>query len=329
MTVQQFCVVGHGQWSGGGGGWLANIAAVLDGCEPVRDQPNIPVIPRNVPSRPRLQSPFVLVPQNAWPWAFSGASRSELPRVLALRVGSEYFMRRAAAVLRISSAIPVIGTAHRYSPVIHNVLDPGFDTALAEADAEHPDTLGAFVCIGSIQSYRNHRTILDGYERYQRLGGSHGLVIVGPVGAKSVATEIQERAGELSGVRILLGPRPRAEILAMMRSSAGVILGSTVEASPFTALEALACTHKVVFSDILGHRELLAEYESPNSSILFSPGSADQVASALVMTDNGHSHPAHEALADPGFRADQRGVWVKQVGGWLTKIGSDLVSSKP
>ena len=135
MSGPRFHVDASGRWSGGGRAFLENARRAAD-RHPVLTMEStsgtVPLIPRNVPaSASGRRRPYVLAPQNAWPWTPVAVGLEEVARVARLRVASELFLRRAAAVLRINATIPSPLPPERTSPVLHNVLDPHFEEALA------------------------------------------------------------------------------------------------------------------------------------------------------------------------------------------------------
>ena len=226
-------------------------------------------------------------------------------------------MRAASAVLRISSAIPVVGSATRYSPVIHNVLDPGFEDALAaSAEVDDSPARGRIVVVGSCYSYRNLERLIAAH---QLLDDERELLICGPVGSKAVAHRVGSLALDSAGVTVRWGSLPRETCLAYFAAADTVVLPSLTEASPFSALEALALNERVVLSDIVGHREIVEAAAGESPDIFADP--RDDEALARQMSEYKHQgRKIHSLLADADFRHSQREFWVDRVTTWLSTL---------
>lgn len=310
----------EGSWSGGGAGLLSLADWSVSRIEQLDDDAaSIPIIARNVPVGGRiLAAPFVLAPQNAWPWTLREIHRSEFARMLALRIGSELHMRRATAVLRISSAIPMVGDPNKYSPVLHNVLDPKYESALAESDDVDPSlAAGRIVCVGSVTSYRNLMRLIDAYSL---LGPreTRGLLICGPASNHSLATKIAARARETPGVDVRWGKLTRASCLAYFKAASAVILPSFVEASPFTLLEALSVQPRVIVSGIPGHKEIVQPFGSLPEEAFFDAKSTRDMARAMEMPKEAGT--LHSGLSDAIVRERARHSWAERLGAWLRSL---------
>jgi glycosyltransferase involved in cell wall biosynthesis len=318
-----------GRWSGGGKAFLNNVDHAEGRHTILRGGASaIPIFARNLPPRAQIpNTPFLLAPQNAWPWAPTFSGIQELGRLAVLRLASELFMRRAAGVMRISSAIPPINS--NSSPVIHNVLDTGFEHDLitsrsAEVDSE---AVGAVVSVGSLNSYRNILNTIGGYRRYRQAGGRLRLWIAGPPGSRSVQRQLERATRGVTGVTIRLESLSRSDCLAALRSAAAVILPSKVEASPVAALEAAASNPNVIASRITGHVELLSEYGPLPDNCLFDPTSPDQLASALATAEinadagTGSLVASHERLIRQEVREAARVRWGDRIAHWLQVLG--------
>src|SRR5699024_974471 len=114
-------------------------------------------------------------------------------RATALRVASDVALRRASAMLRISSVIPTTVDTPS-SPVIHNVLDGGFEEALAASTSRQSPWQGHVVSIGSLHSYRNVPGLIAGYHRYRDAGGQAPLIVAGPAGSPAAVADAREAA---------------------------------------------------------------------------------------------------------------------------------------
>jgi glycosyltransferase involved in cell wall biosynthesis len=323
--VTQFRVVGDGgRWSGGGTGLLGLFAYAAERHLILKAGPGaIPVHVRNVPARLRnTRRPYVLVPQNAWPWQARGAVMSELPRVVALRLGSEVFMRAATAVMRISSAIPVIGAVNKYSPVIHNVLDPDFERALSAADCvDSSPAKGRVLVVGSCYSYRNLERVIAAHSSS---GDSRELLICGPLGNRNVAHRVAQAAIDTPRVHVRWGSLPRPTCLAYMRAADTVVLPSLVEASPFSLLEAFAVQPRVVVSDIAAHRDVIGDVGCPAS--VFPARSTEVLARRLAAVEA--SKEVYAVLADPQQREERRERWAHDVANWLEHVAQRYEGSR-
>lgn len=317
-----------GSWSGGGRVFLRNVEHAEERHPLLRGGYDaIPVFARNVPPLGKLpRRPFVLAPQNAWPWTISFNGPAELGRVAGLRAASEFFLRSAAAVMRISSSIPPLN-AHS-SPVIHNVLDTGFEEALLASRrlSSEDGAVGAFVSIGSVYSYRNLVNTIYGYRRYRANGGTRPLWLAGNAGSVRSRNEVERAAAGADGITIRWQSLARPECLALLRCAGAVILPSRVEASPVAALEAAACNPNVVVSRIVGHIELLSEYGRVPRRCLFDPTSPEHIAHLLAVADDaadsgdGALADCHAALADPAEREAARVSWGNRVADWLDTL---------
>lgn len=314
-----------GRWSGGGQAFLRNVDHAEKRHELLRGgREAIPIIARNVPPRGHIPSgPFVLAPQNAWPWTPSFSGLAELRRVAGLRVASEILFRRAIGVMRISSSIPPINP--NSSPVIHNVLDMGFEHDFAESSST-PFTegaAGAFITLGSMNSYRNLVTLIGGYRRYRAAGGRRRLWIAGPQGSIGARREIEIAGRDVDGLTIHWRSISRAECLSALRNAAAVVLPSKIESSPVAALEAAVSNPNVVLSRIVGHVEILSEYGRVPHQCLFDPNSAADIHDALVVAEDhvdrgtGLLAECNAALSNADTREDARVSWGDRVERWL------------
>lgn len=320
--------VSDGNWSGGGSALLNNAREaalrnpVLDG-----QRDDIPVIARNTPnSTGSVQGPFILVPQNAWPWRLSGATRKELTKLLPMRVASERTMRSRLGLLRISSAIPARGNPATISPVIHNVLDSGYETALAESsDHTVPEAVGAIVSIGSMHSYRNMINVVRAHTEFVRQGGNTPLFLAGSPGDPQVLNELmREIANQETGlIRLRTTPLTRPECLAAFRDAQLVVQASRVEASPFAALEALSVNNRVVLSNIVGNREILLAAEAQAGTKhtgWFPPLCPRSLADAMSNSEEQPVSPLTAVLASRDFRQAQRDAWGDRVTNWVESV---------
>ncbi|SNC61733.1 Glycosyltransferase involved in cell wall bisynthesis [Kytococcus aerolatus] len=319
--MKRFEFVSDGAWSGGGGAYFNNVAHAAARHSILAGGPGaIPVFPRNVPHGRNLPETYLLAPQNAWPWAIRGAAKSELRRVLLLRAASEWHMRRASAIHRISGAIPTLGDPAKYSPVMHNPLDTGFEEALAASEDESvPVARGRFVAIGSLNSYRNVSTLFEGYRRYREGGGTHGLYVAGPPKAPEVLRCLQAQAQGIPDLEFHPGALSRPVALAALREAHAVVIPSRVEASPFSVLEAVSLQPRVIPSAALGVREILLRLKTADDEAFFDPDSPAALARAL-WTPPDVSADWHRALRTHAQREQERLVWGDELARWLESL---------
>lgn len=264
----------------------------------------LPLFVRNHAPLPYLRTgKFLLMPQNAWPWRWTGVSPS-LRRQTMLRVASEASMRRARGVVRISGAIPPIGTT---APgVLHNVLDDGFEKLL---DAPPPDDVVLperyVLCPGSVEPYRNVARLCEAYRAYRNAGGTTSLVVVGGGSASSEATvRAFARAHE---DMTYVGPRDRATTVHLMHRSWATVFPSLVEASPLGLLEAFAVAPRVALSRVTGHRELVTTHGADVHE--FDAEDVAGLATTLHALDTAPVAKPPAALATPEARTALRAAW--------------------
>lgn len=266
---------------------------------------------------------YVLIPQNAWPWNLTVETTEEAKIALGLRAASTLAMKRAHAVVRISTTIPAAGSKVPSSPVIHNVLDTGFEDTISLSQKTIVDeATGKFVCIGSTYSYKNMDRLARAYKLYRDGGGTIGLFWAGAPSNKKVAHRIRSILNGLSDVSIVGTPISRAQALASMRDAYAVVLPSMVEASPLTALEAAYANPHVILSDIPGHREIFGfDHPAPNGGY-FPPTSDGQLAQRLWTVTDAPLEDTHACLNSYDFRESERVRWGDQLAEWLTALNA-------
>lgn len=312
-----------GVWSGGGQALLRNVEHAQQRHALLRGGgKEIPVIARNIPTKgSQPHGPYVIAPQNAWPWTPTFVGASELRRVVGLRLVGGLYLRRALGVMRLSSAVPA--TYRQASPVIHNVLDTGFEKTLQAATSIVPEAAGNFVSLGSIHSYRNLANLIAGYRRYREDGGKHRLWIAGAPGSQVAVRQVSRAAEGVDGLTITWSSVDRMVCVAAFRTAAAVVFPSRVEMSPVSVLEAAACTPNVVLSRIVGHQEILSEYAQPPDSAFFETESPGSIAAALARAElhakqgSGELEACHTTLSDPILREQARVRWGDRVAEWL------------
>lgn len=250
-----FHVPTHGNWSGGGKGVLNNYRhAASRHAEISFEHGDIDIVNRNYPNT-GWRRPFILAPQNAWPWEGPRLGAREIVKVNALRIASEAAMRRAKGVIRVGGSIP--RRNHTHPDLLPNPLDPDFDEqARAIEVTASPSAAPYLLSLGSINSYRGLEELLEGYRAYLGMGGELPLRIVG-AGQAHYLDRIRRLSHDLPMVSVSPEGVSRREALRLLHHARAAVLPSHVEASPFSLLEALAVQHTVVASDITGHRDIV------------------------------------------------------------------------
>ena len=311
----------NGRWSGGGNAFLNNARHAAE-RHPIfsASADSLPIIPRNFPSNLKLLSTdFVLAPQNAWPWDLRTRATSETPKLLKLRAATEVATRRASAILRISSTIPRYSP--KGSPVFHNVLDTGFEAAALEAlSIPVEPAAGRIVSIGHHFSYKNVRMLARAYRLYRQGGGNLGLLLIGAKTCKKISAAIEAELQGLPDVALITDNLTRAECLAAMQQASVVVLPSLVEASPFTALEAVWSNPNTIMSSIVGHREIFSFTTTTNPEIYFEANSAGELCQRLWSATNSPTEDWHNRLRDAPYREELRLEWGDNIAEWLSSL---------
>ena len=140
-------------------------------------------------------------------------------------------MRRRIGLLRISSAIPERGEPATISPAIHNVLDSGYETALAQSvTITVPEAQDAIVCLGSIYSYRNLINVVRAYAHYVATGGNASLFLAGAAGDEATVNALRAEIKRVSAGKIVLFDKglSRAECRAVFSEARAVIQPSVI-----------------------------------------------------------------------------------------------------
>lgn len=312
----------RGQWSGGGSAFLNNARHAASRHSNLRPTANsIPIVPRNVPAgRWSINSEFVLAPQNAWPWNPVANGAGEASRVVLLRAATEVSARRAMAVLRISSAIPKFG--QKTSPVFHNVLDTGFEEASKQVtDISIEPAAGRIVTIGDFYSYKNLPLLLKAYRRYREGGGHLGLLIIGKRINQKVSAKVDALLQGLDDVALVTNSLSRAQCLAAMRQAEVVVLPPIVEASPFSALEAVWANPNTILSSITGNREIFSFSSRSCVDSFFDPHNVGELTQRLWTSTNHPSEEWHVELQNGEFREQMRVQWGDDIAEWVESVG--------
>lgn len=322
-TVLCINVRTDGAWSGGGRAVVELFHHAhqrhpellrLDGGQ------GVPMYLRNALPPKALAGPYILLPQNAWPWTSWRGSGMVALRWAALRITSWVAMRRAIGVVRLSSAIPKPNDAP--SRLVPNVLDPGYERALA-FDGSLPEWIrsaeGSFLSVGSISPYRNFPRLLEAHALYREHGGRRPLVIVGAPMSRELGRQLFALTTNRPAVSVVADPQSRHHILAAMRGCQSVVLPSLVEASPLTLLEGLASGVPVAASMIPGHLETAGVHA--RHVVWMDPQDANTMMQALLAVDRAVA-PAWPHVNDR-WRAIQRDLWADAMAAALQAILSD------
>ena len=321
MSAQaEFYVPTGGGWSGGGKAVLDCFRFAAERHPQISfERGAIDIVNRNFPPK-RTRKPFILIPQNAWPWDGPRYGAQEFARVAALRVASEIAMRRATGVIRAGGSIPRRG---RCAPgLLPNPLDPGFERALEDSLAICPPVDEPYlVSVGSFNSYRGFEQLLAAYRRYRSSGADLALHLVGG-GNPRYAARIKGLCQDLPGVTIHFGGASRPECLAWLRHAAAAVLPSHVETSPMSLLEALAVQPRVIASEIAGHRDIVPE-GTPHPEY-YAVTDSEQLARRLPTSAESRelSHP----LAEQEVREAGRERWSRLLIDklmWITQEGQE------
>lgn len=281
----------------------------------------IPMYLRNAIPPNALRSPYILLPQNAWPWTSWRGSGMMALRWAALRMASWVAMRGAIGIIRLSSAIPEPNCCP--SRLLPNVLDQGYERCLA-FDGALPawvrSAQDSFLSVGSVTPYRNLRRLVEAHTLYRDHGGRRRLVIVGPPMSRQLSRELSAFTTNRSAVSVVVDPQPRHHIVAAMRECHSVVLPSLVEASPVTLLEALASGACVAASMIPGHLET-AGIQGRHIAWM-DPQDTTAMMQTLRAVDSAVA-PAWPHI-DHRWRGIQRNLWADEMAAALKAILSGL-----
>lgn len=312
-----FYVPTAGSWSGGGKGVLSNYRhAAAHHSTLSFERGDIDVINRNYPNT-GWRRPFVLAPQNAWPWDGPTSGVTERGKVTALRILSEVAMQRAAGVIRVGGSIPQRRKTSTH--LLPNPLDPDFEVAVSGVDSSaSPSADPYLISIGSLNSYRGIEALVSGYRLYRQMGGRLPLRVIGS-GPRNYVDRLEGFTRDVPGLNISTSAVSRHDCLVMLYHAAAVILPSHVEASPFSMLEALAVQHHVIASDITGHRDIIPE-DVP-APTWFRHGYPMSLAEAMMAAGRRTSGFPATPIADAAWREGLRIRWGDRLIGILSEFG--------
>ena len=314
----RFRIATDGRWSGGGKVVLRNLRFAESEHPDVLDpEGSIPLIPRNlVPRALLITGRFVYLPQNAAPWHAVGGTPREWARWRYLRTMSDIAALRTMGTVRISSSIPA---RRSDGQVLANVLDEDFETALDGAAEQREDLADAFVCVGSMWSYRNLPTLLRAFAGYRRRGGRLRLVIAGSPDVDKVYRTVKEAASGMDAVSVAASAPARPEVLRMFRSAHASIFPSLVETTSVMVLEGIATSPRLLISDIVGHREVAGSRVSEEA--FFDPLDPSALTASLHAAEEAGPSSMESDISTPDGRARARAAWASALAGHLRRLG--------
>jgi glycosyltransferase involved in cell wall biosynthesis len=214
-------------------------------------------------------------------WIELQVSRSDAILAVSNTVAEElrcYFARHIPAR---AAAIP-IGYFHNgsdfdavqqiateLSPDIAAIFDPG----------QH-----VFLMVGSLTPRKNHRFVLDAFDRYWARGGQATLVLVGydAYGSDDLLTYLQSHPGNGTFLHHLTDIND-AELETVYRSSAALIMASSSEGFGLPLVEAMQRGVPVLCSDIPIFHEVTADHAE-----FFSLDTPDALTALIVDFETRH-----------------------------------------
>ena len=194
--------------------------------------------------------PFVISIRNMEPLA---ASLRRVParlqaRLIALRVLTRVSMRRAARIIAVSGYVRdhILGMgtpADKVRVVYHGVdaRQPERGEEIVPSNERIHD--GFIFSVSKFVRYANMETLIRGYHAMRATGVQQPLLVAGGSWDRRYEAEIRSlvRALDLDRSVRFLGYVPHAEVLSLLSTATLFVFPSTLEACPFTLLEAMAC----------------------------------------------------------------------------------------
>lgn len=167
-------------------------------------------------------------------------------RLVTLRVLTRVSLRRAARVIAVSEHVRdhVLGLgipADKVRVIYHGVDVP---PAGAGDEAVDDELKGGFIfSAAKFVRYANMETLVRGYHAMRAAGVTLPLLVAGGSWDPTYEAEIRGLVRALGLERSVrfLGYIPHAKVLALLRTTTLFVFPSTLEACPFTLLEAMAC----------------------------------------------------------------------------------------
>lgn len=191
-----------------------------------------------------------------------------------------------------------------------------------KADAAHADRSGYFLCVGTIESRKNHRMLIEVWQRLHRRLGARAprLIIIGSWGAGSSGVRRALTASGLVGGLVEVMERcDDASLARLMMGARAVLMPTLAEGFGLPMAEALALGVPVIASDIPCFHEVGQGIPS-----LLDPHDPDAWEAKLTAFDDaaarrqrqivrlhGYSPPtweAHFANVDPWIEATTAAV---------------------
>jgi len=222
----------------------------------------------------------------------------------ALLVGPfEKYMRRATAETDFSVAISK-HSAQEFLAFARRINAPGWNPARAGSFRLGADkwasgqtnasegakaaraTLGErklFLAVGTVEIRKNHRAILDAFDRLWADGVDVGLVIVGNYGWKSAEIAQRMRTHPEFGKRLFwFTGATDADLEMWYAACCAVIMASKAEGFGLPVVEALVRGKQVIASDIPTHREIADGFVE-----FFDPTDVGALVNAVQMNMRG------------------------------------------
>ncbi len=225
-------------------------------------------------------------------WRHAPGVYERLERFILRRVDKSFCVRETA-VQRYRESMPSIASRFEFIPT-------WVDTAVFRPPASEDEraaaiqSLGAQVgagaaarfvlFVGRLDRQKDPMLLLDSFASLARQRGDLHLVVVGD---GSLRQKVEERIAELglAGRVHLLGPRPAAEIAALLRGADLFLLTSAYEGMPIAVLEALASGVPVV-STAVGEIGRVV-HEGVNGALVQVRGAEALAGAAARVLDGG------------------------------------------
>jgi glycosyltransferase involved in cell wall biosynthesis len=192
--------------------------------------------------------PFVISIRNMEPLAadLRGMPRRLQGRLVTLRMLTHVSLRRASRIIAVSEYVRdhILGLGVPTDKV--RVVYHGVDVPPPSIDGEgvaNELKAGFILSAAKFVRYANTETLIRGYHAMRASGVTKTLLIAGGSWDPAYEAEIRGlvRALDLEHSVRFLGYVAHSKVLALLRRATLFIFPSTLEACPFTLLEAMAC----------------------------------------------------------------------------------------